>query len=188
MGKKLLFYLISILLIGTLFSCTLIGAMVSANTPEAQDIHMYEIVDVYEKRLSFPIPGVYGSALSASGYTIEEMRDLLVSDEVSSYVFRSEKDYIILPREGDFYAFPFEKFTAKVGPCYLTNVGLPEYRISFKLRIFNSQGYLIAEDTVTTYLYSDYQEGRVIMNDSKIEKYWAIIAERFYQNSMEVSK
>ena len=150
---------------------------------------MSEIIDVYEKHLSFPTPGVYGSDLSALGYSIDEMKELLVSEEVSYRVFNSENDYIILPREGDFYAFPFEKFTSKVGPCYLMrNPWSLEFHIMFDLRIFNEQGYLIVENRVTTYFSYEEQDAKVAFDDPKMEKYWNIIAEKFYKRSMQVPK
>ncbi len=122
-------------------------------------------------------PLVGDAAIAAEGVSYSEMLDL-----IEQYIAVDFDPGFLYPREGEFETEDGEKFISKVGICNVYYYPPWPCWIKFKLRIFDSRGYLIVEDDIVAYAgmseqdFDSWWDWSSLDPDDEILKYWKVIA------------
>ena len=144
---------------------------------------MDDIKDEYERYIYTYTPDpnnpvVGGALFLAIGVPYSEMLDLIEQ----YYIAEDSDPRFLYPREGKFETEDGEKFISKVGICNIYHYPPQPCWINFRLRIFDSRGYLIVEDVIVIYdgmAEQDFENWWVWSSldpDDEILKYWKVIA------------
>jgi len=137
-------------------------------------VHMDDIKDEYERHIAFP-DGTIGSAIIfAEGVPYSEMLDL-----IEQYIAVDFEPGFFYPREGEFETEDGEKFISRVGICNVYYYNPASCWIRFRLRIFDSWGYLIVEDDIVVnrgMTKKDFDSWEWSSVEPEILKYWKVIA------------
>lgn len=106
-------------------------------------VHMDDITDEYERNIYTADPGaqIGDAVMVAEGIPYSEMLDLLEQHIAVDLDF----DF---PCEGEFITEDGKKCISRVGVCNVYYYPPESYWIKFRLRIFDSKGYLIVEDDI----------------------------------------
>ena len=140
-------------------------------------VHMDDIKDEYERNIHTPNPDeplIGGAAIAAEGVPYSEMLDL-----IEQYITVDFEPGFFYPREGEFETEDGEKFISKVGICYVYYYPPGSCWIRFRLRIFDSWGYLIVEDDIVVeagMTKKDFDSWEWSSVEPEILKYWKVIA------------
>lgn len=140
-------------------------------------VHMDDIKDEYERNISIPGPDdakIGSEIIVAESVPYSEMLDL-----IEQYIVVDFEPGFFYPREGEFETEDEEKFISRVGICNVYYYSPMTCRISFRLRIFDSRGYLIVEDDIVVYAGmagKDFDSWDWSSLKPEILKYWKVIA------------
>ena len=168
--KKIIAFMLNLSILICAVSCT-------------DRVHMDDITDEYERHIKIfnpdtDVPLIGGSTIFAEGISYNEMLDLIEQ----YYTSKNSEPRFLYPREGEFEAEDGEKFISKVGVCNIYHYPPASCHIRFKLRIFDSKGYLIVEDDIVVYDgiteqdFDNWWIGSSLKPDDEIFKYWMVIA------------
>ena len=158
----------------------ILSTLICAASCTDRGIHMDDIKDEYERNIYIPEPDepIYGQAvIAAEGVPYGEMLDL-----IEQYIAVDGEPDFLYPREGEFETEDGEKFISKVGICNVYYYLPWPCWIKFKLRIFDSKGYLIVEDDIVVYAgmagqdFDSWWDWSSLEADDEILKYWKAIA------------